>query len=136
MSVLVTTLTVIILCQFSVIVFLMTGRGDGHGKLSRTKQSDVVRASPISHEFQGHHASIVDALLSRANASIFDSAINSTLHIEAANVSLEIYEGVAVTTFLGGPKVRNDDSWIINIQTVKYSQWFYDHQLKYFKKVD
>ena len=132
MSVLVTTLTVIILCQFSVIVFLMTGRSDGHGKLSRTKQSDIVRASPISHEFQGHHASTVDALLSRANASNFDSAITSTPNIEAANTSLEIYEGVAVTTFLGGPKVRNEDSRMINIQTVRYSQWFHHPQFKYF----
>ena len=107
MSVLVATLTVIILCQFCVILVLMNGRDEGHGKLSRDRQIDVARAPPIAHEFQGYHASTADALPSFANASIIVPAIKLMPSKDASNSSLEIFEGVAVTTFLGGPKVRN-----------------------------
>ena len=114
MSVIVTALSAIILLQFSFIVFLMTGRDEGHGKLSRDNRADAVGpragddAESVADGFLGHHASIAKALLSRANASNFHSAINSLPHILASNKSSEIFEGVAVTTFLGGPKVRNE----------------------------
>jgi hypothetical protein len=124
---LVTALTIIIICQFIVIVFLMTGRDEGTGKLSRSRYTAASRAS---RELQGYNASQKNLLLSRANAfqenlflprangsqedflpsradayNMYNS-IESMPSIEASNTSLELFEGVAVTTFLGGPKVR------------------------------
>ena len=117
MTVLVTALTIIIICQFIVIVFLMTGRDEGTGKLSRSRYTAAARARSIGQELQGYNESQKNLLsranafqenhlLSRANAYIMNNSIDSTLNIEASNASLELFEGVAVTTFLGGPKVR------------------------------
>jgi hypothetical protein len=103
MTVLVTALTIIIICQFIVIVFLMTGRDEGTGKLSRSRYTAASRASL---ELQGYNASQKNLLPSRADAYNMYNSIESMPSIEASNTSLELFEGVAVTTFLGGPKVR------------------------------
>ena len=116
MTVLVTALTIIIICQFIVIVFLMTGRDEGTGKLSRSRYTAAARARSIGQELQGYNESQKN-LLSRANAfqenhllsranAFQENLLLSRANIEASNASLELFEGVAVTTFLGGPKVR------------------------------
>lgn len=131
MTVLVTALTIIIICQFTVIVFLMTARDEGSGKLSRSRYTAASRATSIGQDLQGYNTSQKNFLLSRANAfqenlllsranvsqenlhlsradayNLYNS-IESMPSLEASNTSLELFEGVAVTTFLGGPKVRN-----------------------------
>jgi hypothetical protein len=118
MTVLVTALTIIIICQFIVIVFLMTARHEGTGKLSRSRYTAPVRARSIGQDLQGYNASQKNLLLSRANgiqespllprADVYNmyNSIESMPSIEASNTSLELFEGVAVTTFLGGPEVR------------------------------
>jgi hypothetical protein len=130
MTVLVTALTIIIICQFIVIIFLVTGRDEGTGKLSRSRYTAASRARSIGQNLQGYNASQKNLLLSRANAfqenlflpsangsrenlrlsranayNMYNS-IESMPSLEASNTSLELFEGVAVTTFLGGPKVR------------------------------
>ena len=108
----------------------MTARDEGTGKLSRSRYTAASRARSTDQDLQGYNASQKNFLLSRANAfqeslllsrangsqenllpsraDAYDTynSIESMPSLEASNTSLELFEGVAVATFLGGPKVR------------------------------
>ena len=119
----------------------MTARDECTGKLPRSRYAAASRARSIGQDLQGYNASQKNFLLSRANAfqenlflprangshvdlflpradayNMYNS-IESMPSLEASNTSLELFEGVAVTTFLGEPKVRIRNGNILMISS-------------------
>ena len=90
MTALVSLLSFVIICQFVVIVILMGGRDEGKGEISSRSQK--------------YHLNEAAVTLSLQN-SMADRSFMETNHTSVSKSSPEIFEGVAVTTFLGAPKV-------------------------------
>jgi hypothetical protein len=90
MTALISLLSVVIICQFVVIVILIGGRDEGKGDVSNLSQKYHLNEAAVALSLHG---------------SMSDRTFMKTNHSSISKSSPEVFEGVAVTTFLGAPKV-------------------------------
>jgi hypothetical protein len=90
MTALVSLLSIVIICQFVVIVILIGGRDEGKGDVSNLSQKYHLNEAVVALSLQG---------------SMSDKSYVEPSSTSVSKLSAEVFEGVAVTTFLGAPKV-------------------------------
>ena len=110
MTAIVTILSIVVIFQFIVIMILVGGREESNGKmifLSPINKSNVkseISAETISQNTKEKSKNSNMKSENSENAEIMSGLMHN--EVSADQIDRIEYEGVAVTTFLGAPKVR------------------------------